>query len=166
MTARTTLCGLVLMAGAASGQTETEVQKLLPADYQINDAIGAAIAAQGDWLFVGAMSDGVTDGLQGTVRAYRWSGAAWAESQLIVASDAGYYHQFGRAVAMDGDTLIVGSADEPVIELNEEAMEHLTAPARLDIVPGATHLFEEPGALEEVSRLALEWFETHIGRTS
>jgi dienelactone hydrolase len=58
--------------------------------------------------------------------------------------------------------LIVGGHDEPVIELNERAMARMVAPVRLEIVPGATHLFEEPGALEEVARLAGEWFATHL----
>ena len=60
--------------------------------------------------------------------------------------------------------LIVGSADEPVIELNEEAMRQMTAPVRLEIVRGATHLFEEPGTLEQVSRLAAQWFREHFER--
>jgi pimeloyl-ACP methyl ester carboxylesterase len=59
--------------------------------------------------------------------------------------------------------LIVGGADEPVIELNQQAMRQLHAETRLVIVPGATHLFEERGALEEVSRLAIEWFRQHFG---
>jgi putative phosphoribosyl transferase len=54
--------------------------------------------------------------------------------------------------------LIVGSRDEPVIELNRQAMARLRCEVRLEIVPGATHLFEEPGALEEVARLAGDWF--------
>jgi putative phosphoribosyl transferase len=54
--------------------------------------------------------------------------------------------------------LIVGGADEIVLELNREAFELLTCPRQLDVVPGATHLFAEPGALEEVARLAKEWF--------
>jgi pimeloyl-ACP methyl ester carboxylesterase len=54
--------------------------------------------------------------------------------------------------------LIVGGADEPVIEMNEDAMQQMSATVRLVIVPGATHLFEEPGAMDEVSRLALDWF--------
>jgi pimeloyl-ACP methyl ester carboxylesterase len=58
--------------------------------------------------------------------------------------------------------LIVGGRDEPVITLNEEALALLRAPKRLEIVPGATHLFEEPGALEQVARLATEWFATHL----
>jgi len=54
--------------------------------------------------------------------------------------------------------LIVGGHDEIVLELNREAQRSLQAPTELAVVPGATHLFEEPGALEEVSRLAGEWF--------
>jgi putative phosphoribosyl transferase len=54
--------------------------------------------------------------------------------------------------------LIVGGDDDVVLELNREAFEQLTCPRQLDIVPGATHLFPEPGALEEVARMAQEWF--------
>jgi putative phosphoribosyl transferase len=60
--------------------------------------------------------------------------------------------------------LIVGGDDGPVIELNEEAMRRMRAPVELAIVPHATHLFEEPGTLEEVQRLALDWFTRHMGR--
>jgi putative phosphoribosyl transferase len=58
--------------------------------------------------------------------------------------------------------LIVGGADTPVIDLNERAMELLEVEKELRIVPGATHLFEEPGALEEVARLAADWFLRHL----
>ena len=58
--------------------------------------------------------------------------------------------------------LIVGGHDEPVIDLNEEARRRLRAPAQTVIVPGATHLFEEPGALEQVARLALEWCRLYL----
>jgi pimeloyl-ACP methyl ester carboxylesterase len=58
--------------------------------------------------------------------------------------------------------LIVGSDDEPVIEMNESAMRRMHAPVKLEIVPGATHLFEEPGTLEQVIRLAAEWFAGHL----
>jgi len=54
--------------------------------------------------------------------------------------------------------LIVGSQDPVVIELNEQALQLLQCEARLEIVPGATHLFEEPGTLEQVAALALRWF--------
>jgi pimeloyl-ACP methyl ester carboxylesterase len=58
--------------------------------------------------------------------------------------------------------LIVGGNDHAVIELNREALAQLRCEKRLIIVPGATHLFEEPGALDEVARLAREWFERHL----
>lgn len=58
--------------------------------------------------------------------------------------------------------LIVGERDEAVIELNQEAMAKMKTTVRLEIVPGATHLFEEPGALDAVARLAGDWFETHL----
>ena len=58
--------------------------------------------------------------------------------------------------------LIVGGNDEIVLELNREAFDQLTGIRQLDIVPGATHLFPEPGALEEVSRLAREWFHRYL----
>ena len=54
--------------------------------------------------------------------------------------------------------LIVGGADSSVIAMNEEAMTQLRCAKRMDIVPGASHLFEEPGALERVSELARDWF--------
>ena len=58
--------------------------------------------------------------------------------------------------------LIVGGADQPVIELNEQAMRQMRSETRLEIVPRATHLFEEPGALERVADLAARWFERHL----
>jgi dienelactone hydrolase len=60
--------------------------------------------------------------------------------------------------------LIVGGADVPVIGMNEQALTQLRCKKRLEIVPGATHLFEEPGALEEVARLARGWFQQHLRR--
>jgi putative phosphoribosyl transferase len=58
--------------------------------------------------------------------------------------------------------LIVGENDVPVIEMNREAMEQLRVEKELEIVSGATHLFEEPGALEEVARLASGWCVRHL----
>jgi putative phosphoribosyl transferase len=60
--------------------------------------------------------------------------------------------------------LIVGGADEQVIELNQEALSEMSCEKEISIVPGATHLFEEPGALEQVSSLALNWLRRHIDR--
>ncbi len=60
--------------------------------------------------------------------------------------------------------LIVGGADTVVLELNRQSLELLAGEARLEVVPGAGHLFEEPGALDEVARFAAEWFAQHLGR--
>ena len=64
--------------------------------------------------------------------------------------------------------LIVGGEDDGVIDLHEQARAQMRCEAKLEIVPGATHLFEEPGALERVANLASDWFTNHIGtkRTS
>lgn len=58
--------------------------------------------------------------------------------------------------------LIVGGADEAVIEMNREAMARMQCEVKLELIPGATHLFEEPGALERVADLAGEWFRRHL----
>jgi putative phosphoribosyl transferase len=60
--------------------------------------------------------------------------------------------------------LIVGGEDEPVIGMNREAIEQIRAEKKLEVVPGATHLFEEPGKLEEVARLAAGWFARYLGQ--
>jgi putative phosphoribosyl transferase len=58
--------------------------------------------------------------------------------------------------------LIVGSRDTEVLRLNQEAQQLLAGESRIEIVPGATHLFEEPGALEQVAALARDWFVWHL----
>jgi len=60
--------------------------------------------------------------------------------------------------------LIVGERDRIVIDLNQQAMARLGGDTRLAIIPGATHLFEEPGALEAVAGQARDWFLRHAGR--
>ena len=94
---------------------------------------------------------------------------------LVAAADLG--NEIGAVVSRGGrpdlaadaltrvkspTLLIVGGLDEPVIKLNEEALARLRCEKELRIVPGATHLFEEHGALEEVARLAGEWFGRHL----
>jgi len=58
--------------------------------------------------------------------------------------------------------LIVGGNDDVVIELNEQARDRIRCEVKLEIIPGATHLFEEPGALEKVATLASDWFVAHL----
>ena len=62
--------------------------------------------------------------------------------------------------------LIVGGNDDIVIELNEQARDRMHCEVKLEIIPGATHLFEEPGTLEKVAQLASNWFVKHIGSAS
>ena len=59
--------------------------------------------------------------------------------------------------------LIVGGEDQVVIELNEQARVQMKCECKIEIVPGATHLFEEPGTLEQVAKLASDWFVRHNG---
>ncbi len=58
--------------------------------------------------------------------------------------------------------LIVGGADQTVLALNRQAEQRMRCPRRLEVVPGASHLFEEPGALDQVADLAADWFKRHL----
>jgi len=62
--------------------------------------------------------------------------------------------------------LIVGERDDAVVRLNKDASQHLRCLKKLSIIPGATHLFEEPGALEKVASLAASWFKKHLAQDS
>jgi putative phosphoribosyl transferase len=81
-----------------------------------------------------------------------------------VVSRGGRPDLAGRALprVLAPTLLIVGGDDVPVIGMNREAMAQMTAPVRLEIVPGASHLFEEPGALDRVAVLAREWFVRYL----
>ena len=89
------------------------------------------------------------------------------ERVAAVVSRGGRPDLAGKALARvrAPTLLIVGGNDEPVIALNEQALAQLRTPARLEIIAGATHLFEERGALEEVARLARAWFMKYAART-
>jgi putative phosphoribosyl transferase len=63
-------------------------------------------------------------------------------------------------------TLLIVGGNDDIIELNEMARDRMQCEVKLEIVPGATHLFEEPGALEEVARLASDWFSLHLAGNS
>ncbi|MGA7989113.1 MAG: phosphoribosyltransferase, partial [Candidatus Dormiibacterota bacterium] len=72
-----------------------------------------------------------------------------------------------RLALVDAPTLlIVGGHDQIVLDLNRQAQARLHCETRISVVPGATHLFEEPGALEEVARLARDWFRDHLSGAS
>lgn len=100
------------------------------------------------------------------------TGAAAAIVAAAQRDDIGAIVSRGGRVDMAAETLgrftapilmIVGGRDPQVEMLNREAMKFMKAPARLQIIPGAGHLFEGPGELEEVARLAADWFVQHLG---
>jgi len=90
--------------------------------------------------------------------------AARPDAVGAIVSRGGRPDLAGRVLALvrAPTLLVVGENDLEVIELNREAFARLRCEKRLVIVPGATHLFEEPGALDQVARLAREWFERHL----
>ena len=92
--------------------------------------------------------------------------AAAAEAERIgaVVSRGGRPDLAGKALPLvrAPTLLIVGGRDLQVLELNRAAMARMQAESRLEIVPGASHLFEEPGALEVVARLAGDWFLRYL----
>jgi putative phosphoribosyl transferase len=96
------------------------------------------------------------------------SAAELGELVRAVVSRGGRPDLAGPALAgVSAPTLlIVGGADTTVLDLNRDAMALLAGPHELAVVAGAGHLFEEPGAIEEVSRLAGDWLERHLGSAS
>ncbi|SFF78234.1 Dienelactone hydrolase [Duganella sp. CF458] len=121
------------------------------------DWLAAAAATRGLPLALFGASTGAAAALQ--LAAERKAGVA------AVVSRGGRPDLTGQVALarVTAPTLfIVGGRDEGVVELNESAFHNLHCKKRIDIVPGATHLFEEPGALEEVARLAREWFSQHL----
>lgn len=90
--------------------------------------------------------------------------ASEEDNVAAIVSRGGRADLAGEALTrVDAPTLlIVGGADGPVIPLNESALAQLRCPKRLEIIPGATHLFEETGALEMVAALAAGWFSAHL----
>lgn len=86
------------------------------------------------------------------------------DSVAAVASRGGRPDLAGPALARvrAPTLLIVGGHDFPVTDINQKALELIPVEKKLAIIPGATHLLEEPGALHEVSRLARQWFEPYL----
>ena len=116
---------------------------------------------------------GTADAAIGYFGASTGAGAAlWAAAELgqgiaAVVSRGGRPDLAGpRLGEVEAPTLlIVGGNDEVVLELNRQAQRQLRCENELAVVPGATHLFEEEGALEKVARLAGDWFVEHLSRT-
>jgi putative phosphoribosyl transferase len=121
-----------------------------------------------DWLtarFGGELRLGLFGASTGAAAALV-AAAERPEGVAVVVSRGGRPDLAGPALAqMRAPTLlIVGGADTQVLALNRQAIGRLSGPNRLEVVPGASHLFEEPGALDQVARLATGWFVDHLGR--
>ena len=132
--------------------------------------LAARLTALTDWAAGYEATGGLAVGLFGASTGAAAALVAAAQRPAAVAAVVSrggrpdLAGEFLRAVRQP-TLLIVGERDEIVIGLNRRAMKLLGGEVRLEIVPGATHLFEEPGALEQVARLARDWFLTYLGRS-
>ncbi|HEX5380440.1 MAG TPA: alpha/beta family hydrolase [Phenylobacterium sp.] len=135
------------------------------------DLLAQRLISAIDWVTAQATLADLPIGLFGAstgAAAALKAAAARRDSVAAVVSRGGRPDLAGAALGqVQAPTLlIVGGDDEPVLSLNHGALLRLAGPARLEIVAGATHLFEEPGALEQVMRLAGAWFGEHLTAAS
>jgi putative phosphoribosyl transferase len=131
------------------------------------DLLGRRVALVVEWAAKRKELAGLAMGLFGSstgAAAALVAAAALPGKVQAVVSRGGRPDLAGAALAeVECPTLlVVGELDEVVIGLNEDAKARMRCPTELVIVPGATHLFEEPGALEHVARLAADWFARHL----
>jgi pimeloyl-ACP methyl ester carboxylesterase len=129
--------------------------------------LGARLVAMIDWLVEHEPTAGLSVGLFGAstgAAAALMAAAARPAAVATVVSRGGRPDLAGEFLRLvrQPTLLIVGERDDVVIDLNRRAMTKLSSPTRLAIVPGASHLFSEPGALEQVARLARDWFVEHL----
>jgi putative phosphoribosyl transferase len=120
-----------------------------------------------DWVMTAPSARGLSIGYFGAstgAAAALVAAAARPQAVGAVVSRGGRPDLAGDSLPGVGTPtlLIVGGADVQVIDLNRQAMRQLTSEVKLEIVPGATHLFEEPGTLERVASLAADWFVKHL----
>jgi len=132
------------------------------------DRLGRRVVAAVDWAATDPRVAGLpiaTFGASTGAAAAIIAAAERPEQVRAVISRGGRPDLAGDAlpVALAPTLLIVGGDDDAVIVINENAMRAMQALVHLEIVPGATHLFEEPGTLERVSWLALDWCKRHLG---
>jgi putative phosphoribosyl transferase len=131
------------------------------------DLLGRRVIATLDWLGADATTNDLPVGCFGASTGAAAALIAAAERPArvgAVVSRGGRPDLAGEALGrVTAPTLlIVGGNDVDVLRLNQAAMAALAGEARLEVVPGATHLFEEPGALERVAALARDWFVEHL----
>lgn len=133
------------------------------------DLLAGRLVHATDWSLTSALTRGLPVGYFGAstgAAAALVAAAQRPEHIRAVVSRGGRPDLAGDSLAhvRAPTLLLVGGQDLSVIELNEQAAAQLIAPHKLVIVPGATHLFEEPGTLDAVARLAGDWLRLHLGR--
>jgi dienelactone hydrolase len=131
------------------------------------EMLAGRLAAIVDWLRIRETTSSLPIGLFGASTgggAALMTAAARPKEIAAVVSRGGRPDLAGTALprVVAPTLLIVGGLDTPVIQMNRDAMRQMRTPVTLEIVPGATHLFEEPGALERVAVLASDWFSRYL----
>ena len=138
------------------------------AEYRFDiDLLARRLGATVDWIRRNPATVRLPLGLFGAstgAAAALVAAAVRSEEIAAVVSRGGRPDLAGPALpAVKAPTLlVVGGADEQVLELNRRALELMQTEKRLVVIPGATHLFEEPGALQQVAQVATEWFLDHF----
>jgi dienelactone hydrolase len=135
------------------------------------ELLATRLVAVADWTVTHEVAGSVDVGIFG---ASTGAAAALTAAVLMPETVAAVVSRGGRPDLAGGSLrsvrqptlLIVGGNDPVVIELNRRAMGLMSGEVSLEIVPGASHLFEEPGALERVARLARDWFVRHLRPTA
>ena len=132
------------------------------------DLLGVRVAAIVDWTVTHEATAGLALGLFGAstgAAAALVAAAAAPSTGVTVVSRGGRPDLAGDLLPTVHQPvlLVVGGYDDVVLDLNGQAQRALGGPAELVVVPGATHLFEEPGTLDEVAARAREWFIQHLG---
>ena len=147
---------------------EEEEEDILTAEYRFNIALLAErLIGATEWLRNDPKTKKLSFGYFGasTGAAAALIGAAKLPNEIAaVVSRGGRPDLAGKYLpgVVAPTLLLVGGLDTEVIELNQEALNQMTAEKKLVIVPGATHLFEEPGTLEQVAKLSTEWFLRYL----
>lgn len=129
--------------------------------------LGERLMSMTDWILESPEARGLPIGYFGASTGAAAALVAAAQRTVGAVVSRGGRPDLARRALQDvraPTLLIVGERDPDVLALNREALQDLAGDKELAIVAGATHLFSEPGALEEVSRLAREWFVRHLGR--
>lgn len=167
------VAGELVAAGLATILTDLltpaeEQQDLRTAELRFDiDLLAGRLIGVTDWLRAQWSATGQPIGLFGAstgAAAALVAAAARPDTVAAVVSRGGRPDLAGESLDRIGQPtlLIVGERDRQVLDLNRAARKRLAGPTELAVVPGATHLFEEPGALEKVARLARDWFVQHL----